>query len=53
MPHTRFANELRLGVRDNYTLDQILEASVMLSEVDTAIEYWTPTPKQNAELILI
>ena len=53
VPHTRFANELRLGVRDNYTLDQVLEASVMLSEVETAIKYWTPTPEQNAELILI
>ena len=50
---TRFANELRLGVRDNYTLDQILEANVMLPEVDTAREYWTPTPEQNAELMLI
>ena len=50
---TRFANELRLGVRDNYTLDQILGANVMLPEVDTAREYWTPTPEQNAELISI
>ena len=50
---TRFANELRLGVRDNYTLDQILAANVMLPEVDTAREYWTPTPEQNAVLILI
>ena len=48
---TRFANELRLGVRDNYTLEQILEANVMLPGVDTAREYWTPTPEQNAELI--
>ena len=53
VPPTRFANELRLGVRDNYTLDQILEADVMLPEVNTAREYWTPTPEQNAELMLI
>ena len=44
---TRLKNELRLGVRDNYTLDQILEADVMLPEVNTAREYWTPTPEQN------
>ena len=25
----------------------------MLPEVDTAREYWTPTPEQTAELILI
>ena len=49
----RLKNELRLGVRDNYTLDQILEADVMLPEVNTAREYWTPTPEQNAELMLI
>ena len=50
---TRFANELRLGERDIYTLDQILEANVMVPEVDMAREYWTPTPEQNAELMLI
>ena len=34
-------------------MDQILEANVMLPEVDTAREYWIPTPEQNAELVLI
>ena len=34
-------------------MDQILEANVMLPEWDTAREYWTPTPEQNAELMLI
>ena len=33
---TRFANELRLGVRDNHGLDQILQANVILPEVDAA-----------------
>ena len=35
---TRFANELRLGVRENPTVEQILTSNVMLPEVDTARE---------------
>ena len=34
-------------------MDQILEANVMLPAVDTAREYWIPTPEQTAELVLI
>ena len=47
---TRFANELRLGVRDNHGLDQILQANVILPEVDTAREYWIPTIEEQAAL---
>ena len=47
---TRFANELRLGVRDNHGLDQILEANVIIPEVDTAREYWVPTIEEQAAL---
>ena len=47
---TRFANELRLGERVQYDLAQILAANVMLPDVDTAREYWVPTPEQTEEL---
>ena len=50
---TRFANELRLGVRENPTIEQILTNNVMLPEVDTAREYWTPTVEQNIQLATI
>ena len=43
---TRFANELRLGVRENPTVEQIFKSNVMLPEVDTAREYWTPSVEQ-------
>ena len=46
----RYADELRLGVRVNPTIEQILEANVMLPDVDTTREYWVPTPEQTAEL---
>ncbi len=36
---TRFTNELRLGVRDNHGLDQILQANVILPELDATREY--------------
>ena len=47
---TRFANELRLGERVQHDLAQILAANVMLPDVDTAREYWVPTPEQTEEL---
>ena len=47
---TRFANELRLGVRDNHGLDQILQANVILPEVDATREYWNPTIEEQAAL---
>ena len=50
---TRFANELRLGVRDNPTVEQILAANVMLPEKDTTREYWSPTTSQAGELAAI
>ena len=50
---TRFANELRLGVRDNLSVGQILRANVMLPEVDTAREYWRPSANQEFELAAI
>ena len=50
---TRFANELRLGVRENPTVEQILTSNVMLPEEDTAREYWTPTVEQNIQLATI
>ena len=50
---TRFANELRLGVRDDPTVEQILAANVMLPEKDTAREYWSPTTGQAEELAAI
>ena len=37
---TRFANELCLGVRDNTTVEQVLQANVMLPEVDTSRKFW-------------
>ena len=39
---TRFTNELRLGVRDNPTVEQVLQANVILPEVDTSREFWGP-----------
>ncbi len=47
---TRFANELRTGVRILYGVDQVLAANPMLPEVDTAREHWIPTAEQVAEL---
>ena len=47
---TRFANELRLGVRDNPTVEQVLQANVMLPEVDTSREFWGPNADQVIEL---
>ena len=46
----RYADELRAGVRVNYTVEQILAENVMLPEVDTTREFWTPTPEEAAEL---
>ena len=46
----RYAEELRSGQRGVYTAEQILARNVMLPEVDTAREYWQPTPEQTAEL---
>ena len=50
---TRFANELRLGERVQHDLAKILAANVMLSDGDTAREYWIPTPAQAEELSAI
>ena len=50
---TRFANELRLGVRENPTVEQILTSNVMLPGVDTAREYWTPSVEQAIQLAAI
>ena len=50
---TSFANELRLGVRANPTVEQIFKSNVMLPEVDTAREFWTPTVEQNIQLATI
>ena len=49
----RYAEELRTGVRANYTVEQILAANVMLPEVEYTREFWTPTPEQTAELAAI
>ena len=49
----RYAEELRRGVRVNPTIEQILEANVMLPDVDTTREYWIPTQEQAAELAAI
>ena len=49
----KYVNELRLGVRDNPTVEQILAANVMLPEKDTAREYWSPTTDQAIELAAI
>ena len=46
---TRFANELRLEVRNNPTVEQVLQANVMLPEVDTSREYWGPNADQVIE----
>ena len=40
---TRFATELRLGVRENPNVDDVLAENVMLPEVDTRREYCVPT----------
>ena len=50
---SRYAEELRRGVRANPTIEQILEANVMLPEVDTTREYWIPSPEKAAELATI
>ena len=49
----RYAEELRAGVWANPTIEQILEANVMLPDVDTTREYWIPSPEQAAELAAI
>ena len=40
---TRFANELRTGVRILYGVDQVLAANPILPEVDTDRERWIST----------
>ena len=51
---TRFANELRLGVRENPTVDEVLVAEhVTLPEEDVGREYWTPTSEEMTELLAI
>ena len=50
---TRFANELRLGVRENPTVEDVLAENAMLPEVDVGREYWTPAPEQMIELLAI
>ena len=50
---TRFANELRLGARENPTVERVLTSNVMLPEVDTAREYWTPSVEQAIQLAAI
>ena len=40
-------------MRDNPTVEQILAANVMLSEKDTAREYWSPTTDHAIELAAI
>ena len=46
----RYAEKLRTGQRGVHTAEQILTRNVMLPEVDTAREFWLPTPEQAAEL---
>ena len=43
----------RIGVRENPTVEQILTNNVMLPEVDTAREYWTPSVEQAIQLAAI
>ena len=50
---TRFANELRLGVRDNPKVEQVLQANVILPEVGTSREYWRPNVNHEFELAAI
>ena len=45
---SRFANELRTGVRENPTVEEILEANVTLPDLDATREFWIPTVEQTA-----
>ena len=40
-------------MRDNPTVEQVLQANVMLPEKDTVREYWSPTAEQAIELATI
>ena len=46
----RYAEKLRSGQKGLYTVEQILARNVMLPDVDTDRECWTPTPEQATEL---
>ena len=50
---TQFAGELRSGVREHPTVEEILAANAMQPEVDTAREFWIPSPEQAASLVAI
>ena len=50
---SRFANELRTGVRENPTVEEILEANVTLPDLDATREFWIPTVEQTAALTAI
>ena len=46
----KYAEELRSGHRREHTAEQILARNVMLPEVDTAREFWLPTPEEAEQL---
>ena len=50
---TRFAGELRSGVRENPSVEEILAANAMQPEVDITREFWVPSPEQAASLVAI
>ena len=50
---TRFASELRSGIRENPTVEEMLAANAMLPEVDTTREFWVPGPEQAEGLAAI
>ena len=43
----RYGEELRRGVRVNPTVEQILEANVMLPDVNPTREYWSPHQRRR------
>ena len=50
---TRYADELRSGVRNPIDDEQVLAELQILPELDAAREFWRPTPEQAAELATI
>ena len=50
---TRYADELRSGVRNPIDEELVLAELQILPELDAAREFWRPTPEQAAELATI
>ena len=50
---TRYAEELRTGVRNQANEEAVLAELQILPEIDTTRQFWRPTPEGAAELAAI